>query len=74
MAHGKVLEGSVPRETMLCLIYIAGFIKRNNDQEEEYDGTKLYYEKFPDYFDALNNGNLKVPRDNIVSGDPKVEN
>ena len=58
------LEESVPRETMLSLIYIAGYIERNNEHED--DDTKIYYQKYPDYFDAINRGSLKVPRDSIV--------
>ena len=50
---------------MLSLIYISG----DKELDEEDDDTK-----YSDYFDALNRGNLKIPQDNIVSGDAKVEN
>ena len=59
------LEESIPRETMLSLIYIAGYIERNKDDEEMEDTTD-YYQRYPEYFDALNRGSLKIPKDHCA--------
>ena len=45
------LEESIPRETMLSLVYIAGYIEKLN-KESSMD-TMFYYEKYGDYFNAL---------------------
>ena len=60
------LENSIPRETMLSLVYMAGYIERNNEEGDDEDDTTFYYQKYPEYFDALNRGELKVPTDQIV--------
>ena len=41
------LEESIPRETMLSLIYLAGYVERNSDNED-IDDTKDYYQRYPD--------------------------
>ena len=58
------LEESIPRETMLSLVYIAGYIEKLN-KESSMD-TMFYYEKYGDYFNALDRGNLTKPTDSIV--------
>ena len=59
------LEESIPRETMLSLICIAGYMERNKDDEEMEDTTD-YYQRYPEYFDALNRGSLKIPKDHCA--------
>ena len=58
------LEKSIPRETMLSIVYISGYIERYSDSEE--DDTMLYYNKFSEYFDALDRGGLRKPTDSAV--------
>ena len=64
LAHVIELEESVPRETMLSIVYIAGYIDRF--RESEADDTMSYYKKYPDYIAALDRGNLRKPTDNVV--------
>ena len=61
--HLVELEESVPREVMLSLVYIAGYVEHRGTRE--YD-TMFYYNKYSDYFDALDRGNLEKPTDSIV--------
>ena len=58
------LEKSIPRETMLSIVYISGYIERYSDSEE--DDTMLYYDKFSEYFAALDRGGLRKPTDSVV--------
>ena len=58
------LEDSIPRETMLSLVYIAGYIEKLNKVRSM--DTMFYYEKYCDYFTALDRGNLTKPTDSIV--------
>ena len=58
---------SCSRENMLSLVYIAGYIERYCDEEEDdEDDTTMYYQKYSDYFDALNRGELITPTDTTV--------
>ena len=60
------LEASIQRETMLSLVYIAGYIEKIGDTDTNGDDTYFYYEKYSEYFDALDRGNLTKPRDAVV--------
>ena len=57
-------EESVSRETMLSIVYIAGYIELHS--ENRADDTMFYYQKYSDYFDALDRGSLKKPSDSVV--------
>ena len=60
------LEASIQRETMLSLVYIAGYIEKLGDADIDEEDTCFYYEKYSKYFDALDRGNLTKPRDTVV--------
>ena len=62
-----VLEDTMSRENMLSLVYIAGYVERyHEDDEETEDDTFIYYQKYSEYFDALNRGELTYPTDTTV--------
>ena len=59
------LENKIQDETMFSIIYIAGYIQRNNGYEGN-DDTFFNYKKFGDYFNNLNRGGLVRPNDCVV--------
>ena len=58
------LEESILTETFYALVYIAGYIKKNEKPADEY--TTFYFENFGRSIDALNTGGLTIPTDSIV--------
>lgn len=60
------LELSLPQETKEVLVYIAGYVTRNDAEEDEkalLGHTSFYFEKFGAYTNSLDRGGLKVPSD-----------
>ena len=60
------LEESVPSETKQALVYIAGYVTRNDgevDDETLFDQTTFYHQEFGSYTDALDRGGLNIPSD-----------
>ena len=60
------LEIFIPEDVKMSLVYIAGYVTRNDDaiSEGELLGhTFLYYEKYGHYTKSLDRGGLKVPTD-----------
>ena len=57
------LEKSVQIDTKAGLIYIAGYIVRNEVEEQEE--AKFYYGEFGDYAAEINLRCLKIPNDNV---------
>ena len=58
------LEDKVQAESLLSIVYIAGYVQRKNGYD--YTDTKFYYIKCGAYIDDLNRGGLVIPFDNIV--------
>ena len=56
------LEPSLSNEIKMALVYIAGYITRNDDQLSEYE-THFYYEKYGKYTNLTDRRKLKVPSD-----------
>ena len=56
------LEESLPTDIKMSLVYIAGYICRNDN---ESDDTKLYFEKFGSFTESINRGGLHIPNDNV---------
>ena len=54
---------SLDRESIMALIYIAGYICRHDDTT--ISDTFLYMEKYGDFLKAVDRGGLKVPPDNV---------
>ena len=57
------LEKSVQIDTKAGLVYIAGYIVRNEVEEQEE--AKSYYGELGDYTPEINRGGLKIPNDNV---------
>ena len=54
------LEPSLSNEIKMALVYIAGYITRNDNQPSECE-THFYYEKYGKYTNLTDHGKLKVP-------------
>ena len=50
-------------DTKAGLVYIAGYILRNEVEEQEE--AKFYYGEFGDYTAEINRGGLKIPNGNV---------
>ena len=48
----------------MALVYLAGYITRNDNQPSEYE-IHFYYEKYGKYTNLTDRGKLKVPSDYI---------
>ena len=59
------LEASVKEETLLSLIYIAGYVQKKGGVVKENDSL-FHYHKFEKYVDALNRGSRTLPLDYFV--------
>lgn len=61
----ELLEDSVSSETKSVLVYIAGYVTRNDPEvdESQLGQTTFYYEKFGAYTDSLDRGGLRTPSD-----------
>ena len=59
------LEASVKEETLLSLIYIAGYVQKKGGVMKEND-LLFHYHKFGKFVDALNRGSLTLPQDYLV--------
>ena len=58
----KNLEPALSNEIKMALVYIAGYITRNDYQSSECE-THFYYEKYRKYTNLTGCGKLKVPSD-----------
>ena len=54
------LEETLDMNTKMALVYIAGYIVRNDN---EIDDSHEYYEKYGSFTDNLNRGGLSIPGD-----------
>ena len=59
------LEGAVPKDVKMSLVYIAGYIVRKDIHSDECDDTKNYVHTYGDYLNEMNRGCLCIPSDNI---------
>ena len=57
------LERSLDIDTKMSLVYISGYICRQDDDND--DDTYFIYEKFGDFVRDINRGGLKIPGDMI---------
>ena len=60
------LEIFIPEDVKMSLVYIAGYVTRNDNaisEGELLSHTFLYYEKYGHYTKSLDRGGLKVPTD-----------
>ena len=60
------LEASVSEETIKALVYIAGYVTRDDpelDDDSSLCVTTYYYERFGGYFKELDKGGLNIPTD-----------
>jgi len=63
------LEKSITVQSKMSLVYIAGYVSRNDDlpnEEELLTKTMFYFEKFGQYLKSVDRGGLKIPFDNTV--------
>ena len=61
------LESSVPEDTKMVLVYIAGYITLNDSgssAEKLLNETTFYHQKYGQYLDAMDRGGLNIPTDN----------
>ena len=59
----SALEEKLKSDTMMTLVYIAGYVVRHDDIDSS---SVSYYEQYRAYFDSVNRGGLRVPNDDIV--------
>ena len=60
------LESSIPNTTKASLIYTAGYVYRNEYNENDlFEQTLLCYEKFDVYLKSIDRGGLKIPPDHV---------
>ena len=56
------LEKKLPSDIIMTLIYLAGYVGRNDD---EIHDTYFYYEIHGNYLKDMNRGGIKIPGDTI---------
>ena len=58
----KLKRIGIPSEVIMTLIYIAGYVRRNNS---EIHDIYFYYEIYGNYLMDMNHAGLKIPGDTI---------
>ena len=61
------LESLIPEGTKMVLVYIAGYITRNDSgpsAEKLLNETSFYHQKYGQYLDAMDRSGLDIPADN----------
>ncbi|XP_066911172.1 uncharacterized protein [Clytia hemisphaerica] len=60
-------EMSIPVKTKMSLIYMAGYVARKDEMSEQelFDATMFYAQKYGKYLHELDRGGLKIPTDTI---------
>ena len=60
------LESSIPEGTKMVLVYIAGYITRNDSgpSAEKLLNETSFYQKYGQYLDAMDRSGLDIPTDN----------
>ena len=63
------LKSSVPEDTKIVFVYIAGYITRNDSgsSEEKLLNKTLYHQKYGQYLDTMDRGELSIPTDKHLS-------
>ena len=56
------LENSLTDDVKLTLVYIAGYIVRN---DELFDDSLIYWKKYGVFINELNRGGLQIPNDSV---------
>ena len=58
-------EESIPHETKMSLVYMAGYVTRKDEMSERelLDSTMFYHQKYGAYLDEIDRGGLKIPTD-----------
>ena len=56
-------EKLIPEETKMSLVYVAGYVSRKDEQSEQelFDATMFYAQKYGKYLHELDRGGLKIP-------------
>ena len=58
------LESTVPEDTKMVLVYIAGYITRNDSgssEEKRLNETTFYHQIYEQYLDAMDRGGFNIP-------------
>ena len=61
------LESSVTEDTKMVLVYLPGYITRNDSGSSEgklLNGTNFYHQKYGQYLDVMYTGGLNITTDN----------
>ena len=60
-------EKLIPEETKMSLVYVAGYVSRKDEQSEQelFDATMFYAQKYGKYLHELDRGGLKIPTDTL---------
>ena len=61
----QALEKSVGSDVVAAILYIAGYLQKQANQNRDND-TMYYYDKFGKYLDQLNRGVLVLPQGHLV--------
>ena len=59
------LESRLSDDTLNALVYIAGYVSRNDKDDVDSDDTSFYVSKYGAYISCLNRGGLTLPKDEI---------
>lgn len=67
IASLKTIESKIETETKLSIVYIAGYLVRNDDMSETelFESTTFYHQSYGTYLDDLDRGGLQVPTDKV---------
>ena len=69
------LEASIPEGTKMVLVYIAGYITRDDSgpsEEKLLNEATFCHQKYGQYLDAIYRSGLDIPTDNICQWSKKV--
>ena len=59
------MQYSISEDSMMALVYIAGFLIAKDKEQINEDDSHFYYEKYGSFTADLNRGNLHIPGDSV---------
>ena len=67
IASVQEIEHKIENETKQSLVYIAGYLARNSElnEDELFESTTFYHQTYGSYLDELDRGGLQIPTDTV---------